>query len=89
MVFKDDVKEVGVWDLVDATELDDCAYYLYCDSLYSYNSRRSSPRTRIYKGCGSQVLFKNAFIDTYYYKDAHYILRTEKLDKLINKINDI
>ena len=92
MVFEDNIRKLGIWDLMDASTLDDYAYYHYCklvhDSIlvddYSGENTGSINQTTF-----KAILERESIHDNIYYKVACDILRKEKLVKIQDRINDI
>lgn len=91
MEYKNIIKDIGTWDLVKSTTLDDIAYYLYCSKAYYYRGVVDD-NTKI-KGVNHST-FKSLFSEPYtynspYYEKAQQVLRGEKIERIKKRINGI
>lgn len=85
MLFEDNIKELGTWDLKNPSTLDDYAYYVYCLKI----SLISDIKERLDRGSGlHQILFKAHFRGSPYYRAAKIVLRGEKIEKIKKRIAD-
>lgn len=83
MIFENKIKRTGIWNLVDATELDDCAYYLLCAYVVGMNNAKPITQSTFN---GVVIKQKNHRLEKYY-NEALNILRSEKIERIKKRID--
>jgi len=87
MKFDDEIAIIGEWD-VDASKLDNIAYYLFLD-VWTGIKGNSTP---VLEYSTQQNMIKrynlNKFCYSYFYDKALLLIRKDRLNNIIDKIKD-